>query len=197
MLVLGKDLQERVRRQIGANLLERDARPRVALDPKADGGNFVAVREHEIGEIELAIEFEGPRMNGEGAGRRAVPGGFVDDPHLDPELGQPERQNQTGRSSADDQNVAAHHAVLHWTLPPMGCGRRPSSAASLSVRNRTKPADEIVGEAVVAIDQQKPEANRVHAPLRRLILRIVRGEYREPPGYVGRVQAAGAAGRSA
>jgi len=96
----------------GADLLERDARAPIAFDPKADSGNLVAVSEHEIGEIELTIKFEGPSMNGEGAGSRAGLGGFVDDSHLDPELGQPERQNQAGRSSADDQNVAAHHVFL-------------------------------------------------------------------------------------
>ena len=122
MLVLGKDLQEGVWRQVGADLRERDACPPIALDPEADGGNLVPVGEHEIGEIELAIEFEGPRMNGEGAGGRAGLGGLVDDAHLDPELGQPQRQNQAGRSGADNKDIAARHAVLPGTSLPMGWG---------------------------------------------------------------------------
>src|ERR1700722_208914 len=112
MLVLGKDLQEGKGRQIGAALLDGDARPRLAFDPKSDGGNLVTAGTHEIGEVELAIELEGPRMHGQGAGGRAGLGGLVDDADPDPELGQPERQDQAGRSGADNQYVAAHHSFL-------------------------------------------------------------------------------------
>src|SRR6202043_2413407 len=37
---------------------------------------------------------------------------LVDDANLDPELGEPERQDQSRGAGTDDQNVAAHHLVL-------------------------------------------------------------------------------------
>jgi hypothetical protein len=112
VLILRKDLQERVRSQISANLLERDARFRLPFDPEPDGRDFMAMDDYEIGEIKLAIKFECSRMNSERAGGRAGLGGLVDDAYFDAELGQPERENQACRSSADDQDLAACHIFL-------------------------------------------------------------------------------------
>src|SRR6266404_8175012 len=112
MLILRKDLQERVRRQSCSNLLERHARLRLPFDPEPDGWDLVAMGDHEIGQIELTIKFESASMNGERAGGRAGLGGLVDDAYFDPELGQPERENQACWSSADDQDVATRHSCV-------------------------------------------------------------------------------------
>ena len=55
MLVLRKDLQERVRSQIRADLRERNARPGLALDPEPNGWDIVTARDNEIGEVTLRL----------------------------------------------------------------------------------------------------------------------------------------------
>jgi hypothetical protein len=116
MLVLRKNVQERIGREARADLLERDARPRFALDPEPDGRDLVAARDHITGEIELAIELERSRVDRQCAGGRAGICGLVDDSGLRAELGQPQREHQTGGPSADDQHVRAGHIILHRTL---------------------------------------------------------------------------------
>src|SRR5262249_7528237 len=71
MLVLRKDVQEGIGRESRADLLKRDARSRLALDPQPDGRDLVAARDHVTGEIELAIELERSRMDRQCAGGRA------------------------------------------------------------------------------------------------------------------------------
>jgi hypothetical protein len=53
----------------------------------------VAVFEDVIGELKLTVEFERPRVYGEGTGGRARCGGFVDNTRFHSELGQPERKD--------------------------------------------------------------------------------------------------------
>src|SRR6516162_7587779 len=102
MLVLGKNLQESVGRQIRADLRERNARPGFALDPEPNGWDLVTARDNEIGEVELAVEFERARVDGERTRRRTGLGSLVDDTQLHAELGQPEREDQTGGPGADN-----------------------------------------------------------------------------------------------
>src|SRR6266496_1045937 len=113
MLVLREDLQEGVGRQVRADRLERQACRRLTLDPEIHRGNPVALLDHRVGKVELAIEFERSRLN-----RQCARGGtglcrFVDDAYLDSELGEPERQNEARGAPADDQDVAAHQFVLY------------------------------------------------------------------------------------
>ena len=70
----------------------------------------MAALDHGVGEVELAVEFERARLNGQGARGRAGLRRLVDDAHLDAELGEPERQDETGRAGADDQNIRIHHS---------------------------------------------------------------------------------------
>ena len=51
-------------------------------------------------------------MNRERARGRAGLNRLVDDTHLDAELGEPERQDETGRAGADDQNITVHDVIL-------------------------------------------------------------------------------------
>ena len=108
--------QERIGREARADLLERDARPRFALDPEPDGRDLVAARNHVTGEIELTVELERSRVDRQCAGGRAGLCGLVDDSGFRAELGQPQREHQTRGPSADDQHVRAGHIFLHRTL---------------------------------------------------------------------------------
>src|SRR6516164_9237075 len=100
MLVLWKNLQESVGSQIRADLGERNARPGFALDPQPNGRDLVTARDNEIGEVELAVEFKRAGVDGERTRRRAGLGSLVDDAQLHSELGQPEREDQTGGPGA-------------------------------------------------------------------------------------------------
>src|SRR5262245_32037445 len=113
MLVLRKDLQESVGCQIRTDLRERNARPGFALDPEPDGRDLVTARDNEIGEVELAVEFERARVDGKRTRRRAGLGGLVDDAQLHSELGQPEREDETGGPGTDNEDIALRHVLLH------------------------------------------------------------------------------------
>src|SRR5690348_2764334 len=109
MLVLGKGVKERIRRDAGADILEGDTRLLPALHPEIDGWNLVAAADDGVAEVELAIELEGPRVNGECAGGGAGSGGLVDDSDLYSKLRQPERKHEAGGTGADDKDIAASH----------------------------------------------------------------------------------------
>ena len=113
MLVLGEDLEEGIWRQVRADRLKRQARRRLALHPEIDGGNLVASFHNGVGEVQLSVEFERPRLNRQGPRGGPGLGRLVDDAHFGAKLGQPERQHQTRRTSADDQYIAASHSVLY------------------------------------------------------------------------------------
>jgi hypothetical protein len=113
VLVLRKDVQEGVRRQVGADGVERHARGGFSLHPKIDGGNMVSLGDHCVCEIELPVEFERSGLHRQSARGRSRLGGLVNNAHLDAELCQPKRQYQTGRACADDQNLTLGHLVLH------------------------------------------------------------------------------------
>src|SRR5262245_49238427 len=113
MLVLREDLQESVGSEIRADLFERNARSGFALDPEPDGRDLVTARDNEIGEIELAVEFERARVDGERTRRRAGLGRLVDDAQLHSELGQPEREDETSGPGADNEDIAPRHVLLH------------------------------------------------------------------------------------
>jgi hypothetical protein len=131
MLVLRKDLKKGIRGQLRGDFLEVDARPWLAFDPEPNGRDFVSVFDDEIGEVELAIEFERTRVHRQRTGGRAGHGGLVDDAEIHAELGQPQREGQTGRPGADDQYVASGHIFLHqkpMRTPKMH--RAPSGASA-------------------------------------------------------------------
>jgi hypothetical protein len=98
MLVLREDLQEGIGGQIFADRRKRDACCPLTPYPHIDRGHFVAVFHHKVGEVELPVEFEGTRLNRQGTRGRAGLGRFVDDTHLDTELGEPQRQDEAGRA---------------------------------------------------------------------------------------------------
>ena len=98
---------------------------RLAADPEVDGRQPCGrVRSTASVEVKLTVEFQCPRLHRQRARGGAGLRGLVDNPHSDAELGQPQRQNQPGRASADDQHIAAH-------LDPMLCFFRMPAQNSL------------------------------------------------------------------
>jgi hypothetical protein len=81
------------------------------LTHKLTAGTLVAM--HGVGKVELAVEFERPRLNRQGP--RGGPGlcRLVKDAHHDPELGEPERQDQPSETGTNDQNLTVRHFVLY------------------------------------------------------------------------------------
>ena len=67
VLVLRKDVQERIGRQILADCLEGEPRLWFALHPHIDRRNLVAMLDHEVGEVELSVKLQGTRLNRERA----------------------------------------------------------------------------------------------------------------------------------
>src|SRR5215469_4345620 len=108
-------MQKGIGRDVGADILEGNPRLPVASDPQIDSRNLMAALDHGIGKVELPIEFECPRMDGQSAGSRSRLRCFVDDARLNPEFAQPERKDQTGRTRPDYQNIAVRHPMLHQT----------------------------------------------------------------------------------
>ena len=80
----------------------------------------MAALDHGVSEIELPIEFQSARVDGQRARCCSWFGSLVDDAWLEAELAQPESKDQTGRASPDDQNIAARQYRL-----PLG-SRAPS-----------------------------------------------------------------------
>src|SRR5215475_10839525 len=130
MLVLRENLQESGRSEIRADLFERNARPGFALDPEPNARDLVTARDNEIGEVELAVEFERARVDGERTRRGAGLGSLVDDAQLHAELGQPEREDETGGSGADNEDIAPRHVVLHDEVFAEGSSRLQTRLAS-------------------------------------------------------------------
>ena len=93
MLVLRKDLQERIGGEIRSDFLEINARLWFAFNPEPDGRDFVAMLDHEICQLELAVEFEGPCVHRESAGCRAWLSGLIYNPYLHSELGKPKGED--------------------------------------------------------------------------------------------------------
>ena len=87
MLVLGEDLEEGIWRQVRADRLEKQARRRLALHPEIDGGDLVASLHNGVGEVQLSVEFERPRLNRQGPRGGPRFGRLVDDAHLGAKLG--------------------------------------------------------------------------------------------------------------
>src|SRR5262249_22805750 len=129
-LALWKILKETVARKRRADLFEKNARPGFALDPEPDGRDLVTARDNEIGEVELTVEFERARVDGERTRRGAGLRGLVDDAQLHSELGQPECEDETGGPGADNQDIAPRHVLLHYDVFAEGSSRLQAHLAS-------------------------------------------------------------------
>ena len=124
MHVLRQRQHERERAEAGAEIAERQPADGAAAFANGDALDPDPGRHHLVGKSDLAVEFERPRMHGQGtrglAGRRAA----IDDAKPHAELAEPQRQHQAGRPGTNDENVRLHAAVpLREPSRPIIAGR--------------------------------------------------------------------------
>ena len=88
--VLRKDEGEGIRGQTFSNTLQRNAGGATAFHPQIQVLDLDATSDDGVVDSNLVIELERPRLYRQCPGGGAWLGRFVDDPHLDAELRQPE-----------------------------------------------------------------------------------------------------------
>ena len=76
-----------------------------AVEPEPGG-------DHLVGDAELAIELEGPGLDGHRPGRLPGAGVLVDQAERHPGPRQPEGEDQPGRAGPDDQDLRLAHGRL-------------------------------------------------------------------------------------
>ena len=96
-----------------------------AVEPEPGGDDLV-------GDAELAIELQGPGLDGHGAGGLAGPGVLVDQAERCPGPRQPEGEDQPGRAGSDDQDLRLAHAYPPSLNRPPG---RPPPATVETIPN--------------------------------------------------------------
>src|SRR3982751_5583748 len=107
---------ERVARQTGADVVERDAGDSAPASPQVGGLRHDAGRDDVVGKTELAIELQRARVHAKGARVRRDVVVAVDDANADAESRQHERKHQPRRPRADDEDLGragwvGHHAI--------------------------------------------------------------------------------------
>src|SRR3954467_5571748 len=111
MLILREDLQKRIGCQSRTDVFKWDARSVASRNPHIGSRNLVASLDYGLGKVELPIELERAGLNRKRARSRAGLRRFVDDANLDPLPCQPKRENESGRTSSDDQDVNWHRLM--------------------------------------------------------------------------------------
>ena len=109
MSVLRKDQREAVGTEPLANALERYARGARAVHPEVEIGNLHSAGNDRVRQSDLVIELQRTRLDGEGTRCRARFGSLVDDPYGDAESRQPQREDESGRTSSDNQDERVIH----------------------------------------------------------------------------------------
>ncbi|MNC75087.1 hypothetical protein D3C75_1265650 [compost metagenome] len=74
-------MQEGIGWKRTADGVEGEARGGFAFDPEISRGHFVASFQDGCGQVQLAIQLQGPRLHREGSGGGAGADGFIDDAH--------------------------------------------------------------------------------------------------------------------
>jgi len=79
-------------------------------------------RHNRLGEVELTVEFQRARLDGQRARCRARSVGLVDDPHGHALPAEPESEHQAGRSGPRDQHLGRSDLarILQMTLDEEG-----------------------------------------------------------------------------
>ena len=104
MLVLGVGEHERVGTDALSHVSQRESGDITLSGAEVDGIGDNAVPHHLIGEAELPVELQSPRMQAHRAGFPAGPFLTVDDPHRNATTSQAQSHHQAGGSRPDDQN---------------------------------------------------------------------------------------------
>lgn len=125
MLVLRKNMQETIGRQVRDDLFERHARSLATAKPYTKAGDRVAFLDDGIGEIELLVQFQGPGVHGQRPRRRSGLRRLVDYADGHTLFRKPERKDKSRRSCADDQ----HAGVCHCRFSSRFSGRRGDEKA--------------------------------------------------------------------
>ncbi len=111
--VLGKGDRKGKRRAPLADEAERDAgRPR-AFNPEIDGRDRYPAFHDQVGDSELPVELERAGLNRQRARRRTCFGRPVDDAHGNAAARQPEREGESRRAGADDQDRCLLPSIAH------------------------------------------------------------------------------------
>ena len=105
VFVLRKDQRVRKGAEAGAHFAEYGMCRLPAGHPQIGGEDLSPALDDWRREADLAVELERPRLHGKSARGRPGFRSFVDDPHAHSQPGQPERQHQTRRPCADDEDV--------------------------------------------------------------------------------------------
>jgi len=116
MGVLRKDERERVWSHSFSGALQWNLCGSVATRPEIEILDLDSARDDGVIESNLVIELQGTRLHRErarsGTGLRSL----VDEPNLDAESGQPEREDEAGGPGAGDQNLGRLHVSMRASL---------------------------------------------------------------------------------
>ena len=109
MSVLRKDQREAVGTEPLTNTLERYARGARAMHPEVEIRNLYSAGNDCVRQSHLVVELQRTRLDGEGTRCRARFRSLVDDPNRDAVSRQPQREDESGRTSSDDQDERVIH----------------------------------------------------------------------------------------
>src|SRR5256885_5622769 len=118
VLVLRIDESVGIRAERGAERAELDMPRSPSTRPEIRGGKLETRLDHLVGESELAIELQGPHLDGESPGGRAWLLRLVDDADANAKSREPDREHEPGRSGSDDEDLGVHTRLLlvHFAL---------------------------------------------------------------------------------
>ena len=114
VLVLWEHEGEGKRTQAGAEIAEYRARAPLAGDPEAHRRHAVPAVDDRAGQMDLAVELERARLNGERPRSRAGLCRTVDEADRDFQVRQPQGEHQAGGSGADDEHGSIGHEMPFW-----------------------------------------------------------------------------------
>ena len=102
-----------------ADGVDPDASPWSAAHPEIDGGYLDAARHGVVCDSDLPVELERARLDGQRSRRRSRSFGAINDPDRHAEPRQPERQNESRRAGANDEDWGARfrHASFGFRTP--------------------------------------------------------------------------------
>ena len=104
MDVLGKNQRKRKGTIAFADAPNRYSRRATATGPEIQRLDFDAGLDQRTGDADLIAELHRARVYGQRARRGARHRGAIDNAHADAELVKPQRQPETGRTGANDEN---------------------------------------------------------------------------------------------
>src|SRR6266851_686245 len=133
VLVLRVDQAIRERAPVRAQPFEIEVGCPPASRPQIDGGEREPGFDYVVGDTELPVEFQRARLHRQRARSRSWLVGLVDDADPDAQSDEPKSEHETGRSSADDEDLSVHALRDSTHLPAADTKRRASRASSIQL----------------------------------------------------------------